>query len=281
MSDPVSAFGDLHPDRWLDVLKRSVHETIVDGVPMPRFPDEQVQLAFNGSAFEAAMEQAHAFWLHTDGLSRALQAPLGARSSVLDIGCGWGRVTRTFMKDVPAGQIFGVDIHPRAIALCRDLAVPGAFTQVTAGAPLPFADASFTIATAFSVFTHLPEAVATDLIAETARVLRPGGLAVLTVEDRSFLELIGHPDAPQWGERWRLLSQHAPRLDDLRQRYAAGDYLYLVTNDSAILSPDIYGDAVVPKAWIEANWTRAFDLIAYVPAAPPIRQAVVALRKRG
>lgn len=281
MTDAAFAFGALHPDQWLDILKRSVAEPVIDGVAMARFPDEQVQISFNGTAHEAAMVQAHALWLYADGLSRALGTPLGRQSVVLDVGCGWGRVTRLFMKDVPAGQIFGVDINPAAIALCRDLGVPGTFTQVAPGASLPFADGAVSTVTAFSVFTHLPETVATALAGEIARVLRPGGLAVITVEDRSFLELIAHPDAPQWGERWRLLSQHRHQLDDLLRRHGAGDYIYLVTNDGPILSADVYGDAVVPKAWIEANWTRFADVIAYVPAAPPIHQAVVVMRKRG
>ena len=281
MIDAASAFGALHPDQWLDILKRSVAESVIDGVPFPRFPDEAVQTAFNGSAGQAAMVQAHALWLYADGLSRALGTPLGPQSVVLDIGCGWGRMTRQFMKDVPAAQIYGVDINPAAIALCRDLGVPGTFLEVTAGAPLPFGDGAFSTVTAFSVFTHLPETVATALVGEIARVLRPGGLAVFTVEDGAVIELIGHPDAPLWGDRWRLLSQHRDRLDDVLQRYGAGDYIYLVTNDGPILSADVYGDAVVPKAWIEANWTRFADVIAYVPSRDPIRQAVVVMRKRG
>jgi SAM-dependent methyltransferase len=281
VTDAATAFAELHPDQWLDLLNRSVTEPVIDGVAFARFPADDVQIGFNGTAGEAAMTQAHALWLYVDGLSRALQSPLNTGSAVLDIGCGWGRVTRLFMKDVPADRIFGVDINPRAIDLCRDLGVPGSFLQVAPGAPLPFADAAFSTITAFSVFTHLPETVATALAGEIARLLRPGGLAVITVEDRSFLELISHPDAPLWGERWRLLSQHRDQLDDLLRRHAAGDYIYLVTNDGPILSADVYGDAVVPKAWIETHWTGAMDLIAYVPAAPPIRQAVVALRKRG
>jgi SAM-dependent methyltransferase len=120
-------------------------------------------------------------------------------ADVLEVGCGLGRLAyelASFLDD--DGTYAGFDIAPAAIDwLNVEYAprLPGFRFDVLdvhntryrpdgADPPeqvrFPYDDARFDVACAFEVFMHLPLAGVTNYLAEIARVLRPGGLAVVT-----------------------------------------------------------------------------------------------------
>jgi SAM-dependent methyltransferase len=117
---------------------------------------------------------------------------------VLDIGCGIGRMARPLTGFLsPQGSYDGFDINPEGIAWCAEhYAEHPNFRFVLAdlhnsryhpegAAPaaeyrFPYEDGSFDLAIATSVWTHLLEPEADNYLAETARVLAPGGRALIT-----------------------------------------------------------------------------------------------------
>jgi SAM-dependent methyltransferase len=133
--------------------------------------------------------------------------PQAAYESVLDFGCGCGRVARQLLQQDPRpGRYVGIDLHRGMIEWCRRNLAPvdpafrfehhdvfSAGLNPVPGAPrvlrLPAEDASCTLVVASSVFTHLTESQAVHYLAEAARVLRGGGLVVSTwflFEKRAF-----------------------------------------------------------------------------------------------
>jgi SAM-dependent methyltransferase len=115
---------------------------------------------------------------------------------VLDIGCGIGRMARPLAVYLaPEGGYEGFDIVPEGIAWCQGR-YPANFTfrrldvhnarfhpagrEAAERASFPYEDAAFDFAFATSVFTHLRPEAADRYLAETARVLRAGGRALLT-----------------------------------------------------------------------------------------------------
>lgn len=280
MSEMTAAFGKLSNTEWLEVLKRSVREPYIDGVAFPRFPHGAIQLAYNGSTDEEAMTSAHMLWLYAVAYAELLGFPLKSGGNVLDIGCGWGRVTRTFMRDVEKERLFAVDIDPNAVLMTSILGVPAQLQQNLPGQPLPFPDDFFSVVVSYSVFTHLPESVATSLVRDITRVLKPGTILVFTVEDTAFLNYLSQPGLESHGERWEMLAKYQPQLPELRAKYAAGEYLYLVTNDAGSLTSDVYGDAIIPRQWMERHWAPYLEIIRFDAAVPPISQAVVVARTR-
>ncbi len=280
MSKIIEKFGKLSNSEWLEVLKRSVREPFIDGVEFPRFPHSSVQIGTNGSADEQAMVSAHALWLYASEYAIAYGFPLNEGGSVLDVGCGWGRITRTFMRDVSPANLVGVDIDPKALLTTEVLGVPAQLVQTYPDKPLPFPDHSFNVAICYSVFTHLPEKVATDLIRDITRVLKPGTLLVFTVEDGAFLDYLEQPRVETHGQRWAMLAKYQRDLPVLRAKYAKGHYIYLSTNDSGVLTSDVYGDAIIARAWMEKNWGEYLEIVRFEPTAAPINQAVVVARTR-
>jgi SAM-dependent methyltransferase len=266
------SISDLSEEGWLEILKRSVREPYLAGLEFPRFPCSQHQLHVNGRADEGAMEQAYALWLYASRWAVALGRPLNAHTKVLDFGCGWGRGTRLFMKDVSPPNIFGVDIDPNAIALCKGLGVPGSFYLTSPAGRLPFDNATFEVIISSSVFTHMPEAMADATLAELSRVAAPNCLFVLTVEGENFLDALATTPSDTPILRWQLMLKFQPEIDMYWQRWQNGEFCYFPTNS---LSADFYGDAAIPPAYIRTVWRRWFALKDYVDQDQGVGQAVV------
>lgn len=107
-------------------------------------------------------------------------------SSILEFGCGCGRVMR-HLRGLP-GRLCGSDWNDRAIAWCRR-SLPFARFEVNALAPpLGWPAGSFDLVYALSVFTHLGEDLQRPWMDELRRVLRPGGVLVVTTHGRRYAE---------------------------------------------------------------------------------------------
>ncbi|WP_406724367.1 class I SAM-dependent methyltransferase [Streptomyces sp. GD-15H] len=106
--------------------------------------------------------------------------PAGARD-LLDIACGTGIVTRRFPAARVGLRVTGVDLAP-AMARMAAARLPGAVVRAD-GRRLPFGGARLDAVVSVWLL-HLqsgPEDVRT-LVGECARVLRPGGVYVTTVD---------------------------------------------------------------------------------------------------
>lgn len=116
----------------------------------------------------------------TMALANGVDLNGGAR--VLDFGCGVGRQLGHFVKRYPRASYAACDVDADMIAFIRK-----AFPGVDAYAnqfrpPLKWTDAAFDLTYTVSTFSHFsPDDVAVWL-AELARVLRPGGLLMITTE---------------------------------------------------------------------------------------------------
>ena len=110
------------------------------------------------------------FYFARRGLARELR-PLLARlgGEVLDVGCG----QKPYREFIPATRYVGLDVDTPATRAF------GAADVTYDGRTFPFADASFDGVLCSEVFEHVfnPE----EFLGEICRVLRPGGVLVLTV----------------------------------------------------------------------------------------------------
>jgi SAM-dependent methyltransferase len=111
--------------------------------------------------------------------------PLGAIESVLDFGCGCGRVTRYW--DRFEGAVAGSDVNGEAIEWCRSTLGFARFERNELEPPLAFEPESFDLVYALSVFTHLTEELQLRWRDEMVRVLREGGLLLFTTHGRSYV----------------------------------------------------------------------------------------------
>ncbi len=101
-------------------------------------------------------------------------------SDVLEIGPGAGRWTEALAE--LAGSLTLVDISSRCIEICRDRFghLDDVSFHVTSGSDLSFIDDErIDVVWSFDVFVHLAVADIKAYLSEFARVLRPGGQAIL------------------------------------------------------------------------------------------------------
>jgi SAM-dependent methyltransferase len=114
--------------------------------------------------------------------------------SILDFGCGCGRVARQLIQQEHCPEHYiGVDIHAGMINWCRENLTPAApgFNFIHHDVfnlglnpgkdkplfhSLPVEDRTISLMVAWSVFTHLLESQTEFYLQEAARVLRPDGI---------------------------------------------------------------------------------------------------------
>lgn len=103
-------------------------------------------------------------------IREAVPVPLESMRSILDFGCGCGRVAR-WWRSLPA-EIHGSDFNPTLVRWCRENLPFGTFAVNGAEPPLDYADDSFDLVYAMSVLTHLPVETQRLWLDELARVGR-------------------------------------------------------------------------------------------------------------
>lgn len=105
-----------------------------------------------------------------ESIRDAVPVPLESMHSILDFGCGCGRVARRWRDLAP--EIHGSDFNPTLVAWCRENLPFGAFEVNGPEPPLPYADNSFDLVYGLSVLTHLPVETQRRWLEELARVGR-------------------------------------------------------------------------------------------------------------
>jgi SAM-dependent methyltransferase len=143
---------------------------------------------------------------------------------ILDYGCGYGRVT-ALARSHGFTTVQGVDPSPSLVARARREHPDLRFALLPSPPSLPYADASFDAVLLIAVLTCIPaDDDQSRLIAELARVLRPGGL--LYVSDLLLgTDLSRYDPAGVFttGDGAVLRHHSAERLEGLlRSRFAVG-----------------------------------------------------------
>ena len=109
-------------------------------------------------------------------------ARLEARTRMLDVGCGTGRLLARAARREPSAILVGVDNDRDSIEIARDRSrsAPAPIELHVASAErLPFADAYFDVVTAVFVLGELRYEMRASALAEIARVLKPLGRLVV------------------------------------------------------------------------------------------------------
>lgn len=283
LADLRPALGGLSDDAWLAALTASLEEPRQHGVVLPGFPPAAVQERFVGASGPRALAEASAFHRVAMAAVRDHGRPLSAADArVLDLGAGWGRISRFFARDLPGQAIYGLDVLPEAVELCRATGCPGTYLLGEELPPSLFADERFDLVTAYSVFSHLSAAAGDAWIAELGRLLRPGGLIVLTTRSPTFLDyLAGLRGVDGIAPHDAYLLAAFGDLDAMRARYDAGQHVFTAVGSAGEgSSAEVYGEAFVPRAHVERAWAvDGLELVSFTDDDAVLPQAVVVLRR--
>jgi ubiquinone/menaquinone biosynthesis C-methylase UbiE len=135
--------------------------------------DHQVEVLFGGGA--AAMRRQALVPLRAALRGRAMNGRL------LDIGCGTGAFLRDVKRNYPRLTVAGIDLSAPYLTLARRRLAAWSRVHLAAAAAeaMPFPDAAFDVVSCVYLLHELPARVRHAVVAEIARVLRPGGILIL------------------------------------------------------------------------------------------------------
>ncbi len=176
-------FGALADDEWKAAWLSTKACSCIKGIEFPTIPDQQLQSQIHGAAsWEISMREAFAFYEFVKA-----SGSLNGAHRFLDFGCGWGRMTRPFMRDFDLDKLFGFEPNALHAIISRAL---NPYVTIFSGGFSP--DGSipkswFDLIVGWSIFSHLSEASLMEWLKEISAVLRPGGHAVFTTWGLRFL----------------------------------------------------------------------------------------------
>jgi SAM-dependent methyltransferase len=268
-------FRNLDDDLWSLLLTGQYELFPQVRALLPTMPPAELQEWWNGRSGVALATQSAAFYRRVrEAFERHCGRSL-AEATVLDFGCGWGRLTRYFARDVAPGALYGCDPVQGILDACHEHRVPAVLAR-SEFLPdrLPF-DQTFDLAFAFSVFTHLSEAAHLRALRALHGALRPNGILVVTVRPSSYLyeselmrplaEQLG-PDAQTWMSTSRYLFVPLPAGPESPQTRAGGKI--------------DYGETVLTRPYMHQHWCELFDVLdTIVPLEDPY-QVMITLRRR-
>ena len=155
-----------------------------DALPIP--PGRLLWLVISSTDIQDYLESGLA---HVNNLFLPLLErnglPIDRFGTVLDFGCGCGRIMRYWSR-LDGVKLFGTDLEPKAISWCRRHLGFAEFQVNNLKPPLSFESSAFDLVYARSVFTHLTEPLQDAWLGELHRVLRPSGHLLFTVSGDAY-----------------------------------------------------------------------------------------------
>jgi 2-polyprenyl-3-methyl-5-hydroxy-6-metoxy-1,4-benzoquinol methylase len=277
----LSTCSALDDNSWFEVLSDSVDSPLYKGIRLPGFGDETMQRYTVGSSGIAALQEGANFYRVVKQYLERHHRVLMPTSRVLDFGCGWGRYTRFFLKDVLADNLYGADVDPAMIEVCRSSFSYGHFDTVQPFPPTTYQNDTFDLIIAYSVFSHLSPEAADAWIHEFSRILAPGGMLLVTTQGRSFIDFCreiresGKDDHP-----WYLnLARSFVDATACQQAYDRGELLFAPTGGGDARPSTFYGEALVPRQHAESVWGQWLSFRDFVDDRAFLPQALIVMQK--
>lgn len=199
--------------------------------------------------------------------------------AILDFGCGCGRVFRpVYEQRVPGQQLVGSDVDEESISWLTASFPDASFVRNGFHPPLPFPAGAFDLVYSVSVLTHLDESGQDAWLEELERVLRPEGVALVTLHgSRAFREFRSGRTATNTRAFCERIARHAPLEEEGfvfepydRSRWTNADF-------DGVEGP--YGLAFHSPGYLARRIPAQMQLADWLPVAVNDWQDLAVLRK--
>lgn len=255
---------------WLDINRNVPYDAQAMEHVAPFPPPELMQVV-------SGLTNPEHFALHGVAILEALQAaspkPLADCESILDFGCGCGRLARMFKGY--RGKLVGCDIDGRLVDWVNEHLTYMTAVKTVPNLPLPFEDGQFECVISISIFTHLNEASQDFCLRELARITKPGGRLFLTVHGERAMER-----ALSENTIFDMLAVPRDGLEAASSGMASGRHNFILQQGHLTSEEYQYGITFVPEVYVHQHWGRYLDIDRVVNGAIHDFQSIVVCEKR-
>ena len=221
----------------------------------PQHLRDRVQVTQSPERF---LEVSNVFRADLEAALQRVGLGLAWFSRILDFGCGCGRALRAFADLSRSARLFGTDIDAEAIEWCRANLRFASFRVNSASPPLPFPPAKFDLVFSISVFTHIDEERQFEWLQELRRVMKPGGLALITLHG----------------------SLDAAKLPADKQAVLNSKGIYFDADGAwKDIFPDWYQSTFHTEEYVRRQYADFFEVLDYIPMGLNDHQDIAVLRK--
>lgn len=262
---PSQLFGDVPDDLWLWIHTEGYRRSQALRELLPALPEEQVQRHWTFRTGDDTLVEGFGIYLLVRDLYQRHIGAIGDAEGVLDFGCGYGRVVRFFLKDIDSRRLTGTDNDAALIDFCRASNRWCNFVRNATEPPLPFEDDQFQYVFVYSVFSHFSEAAHLRWLKELKRIVRPGGALAISVRRRNYIEALRQMRQSAPENDSRIILKMLVDTDRELARYDAGEFCFSPYSD--LLNP-WWGEACIPRTYIEREWSRLFEVVEFVEGKP-------------
>jgi ubiquinone/menaquinone biosynthesis C-methylase UbiE len=250
-------------EEWKEIIRKSAIDPMVDGIAFPLVPDEATQCHFAGATLARNVHVGYQYYKAVKDTYESRIRAIDEETKLLDVGSGWGRVIRFFMKDIVPANLSGCDVSPWSIEICNacfkgDLE----FQLIDPLPPTLYGDDHFDIIEGCSVFTHLSYYAVVLWMHEYFRILKPGGLLAMSVWKQSRFDSIRKlqrgphisPEADRY--QHRLQSSFSSNCELEEDLYKEAGMVYIpYSSDPAVT----YGEAFISPDSLADHWSPFFE----------------------
>ena len=177
-------------EEWKNIIKQTAIDPVIDEITFPLCPEEAMQRHFVGATLDL-VDVPFGYYRTVKSAYKSNVDDITSNTKLLDLGSGWGRILRFFMKDIKPSNLFGCDVSPMSIDICNTcFRGEVSFQKIKPLPPTLYEDNSFDIIEGYSVFTHLSYYAVVLWMHEYFRLLKPGGLFAITVWKKNRFDYI-------------------------------------------------------------------------------------------
>ena len=277
---PDQLFAGASDDYWLWLNTEGCRVSAELRGILPGLPADYYQLAVASLTGDGTLRQAFSVYALFRSLIEQHYGRLAACDALLDFGCGWGRVARFFLRDLPGERLWGIETWDEQVQQAKRTNRWSNFACIDRAPPAPFAPATFDVVFSYSVFSHLGEDLHRRWLSEFDRILKPGGLVIATTWGRDhidFLERVKAGRTQSWDDHYnRAVATRFPGRDAVLARYDRGEFCHL---DLGYAGNEDYGETMIPKRYVMDHWTGPFSLVDFIEERDRCPQNVIVVRK--